>query len=155
MNIGDANDQKPEGPGLRSTRRSLPIALLRARESVMGPIREMLSQSPLNEQKWRILRVLDENGEMEQTAIAEAACLLLPSLTRILRTLETEGYVARRTDSDDRRKSIVTLMPKGRQVLIDFAPQSIAISKRLEEKFGAERLEHLLDLLEELRDTRS
>jgi len=36
---------------LRRTPLSLRIALLRARETVMGPIREMLSQSNINEQK--------------------------------------------------------------------------------------------------------
>ena len=45
----------------------------------MGPIREMLTKSGISEQKWRVLRVLDEMGPVEQTAIAEAACLLLPS----------------------------------------------------------------------------
>ena len=62
------------------TGRSLPIALLRARETVMGPIREMLAESQINEQKWRVLRVLDESGPMEQKAIAEASCLLFAFL---------------------------------------------------------------------------
>ncbi len=45
---------------LCQTNRSLPIALLRARETVMGPIRDMLATSGVNEQKWRVLRVLQE-----------------------------------------------------------------------------------------------
>ena len=39
---------------LPSTRRSLPIALMRSREQVMAPIRAMLRASGLTEQQWRV-----------------------------------------------------------------------------------------------------
>ena len=64
--------------GFRKTKRSLPIALLRAREQVMEPIRAMLADSGVTEQKWRVLRVLEEAGEIEPTVIAREACLHLP-----------------------------------------------------------------------------
>ena len=41
---------------LPSTSRSLPIALIRAREGVMAPIREMLAETGITEQQWRVLR---------------------------------------------------------------------------------------------------
>ncbi|MCR9055691.1 MAG: hypothetical protein NXI02_00005, partial [Rhodobacteraceae bacterium] len=68
---------------LPSTKRSVPIALIRAREKVMGPIREMLSDCGITEQQWRILRVLEEFGPQDASSLAERACLLLPSQTRI------------------------------------------------------------------------
>ncbi len=71
-------DDDPQ-PELRSTDRSLAISLLRTRESVMQPIREMLSKSGISEQKWRVLRVVAESGPMDQTVLADRACLLLPS----------------------------------------------------------------------------
>jgi homoprotocatechuate degradation regulator HpaR len=135
---------------LRRTGRSLPIALLRARETVMSPIRVMLSESGISEQKWRVIRVLDEGGPMEQTALAKAACLLLPSLTRMLRAMEEEGLLTRAVDDVDRRKSIVRITDAGRKVLHDHAKTSAAIAKDLEDRFGPEKLEQLLDLLEEL-----
>ncbi|MGB3244905.1 MAG: homoprotocatechuate degradation operon regulator HpaR [Sulfitobacter sp.] len=138
---------------LRHTDRSLPIALLRARETVMSPIRVMLSRSGISEQKWRVIRVLDESGPMEQTALAKAACLLLPSLTRMLRAMEDEGLLTRAVDADDRRKSIVRITDTGRKVLGDHADDSVTIAAELEQRFGAEKLEKLLDLLEELTET--
>ena len=128
---------------LRRTRRSLPIALLRARETVMGPIREMLSQSDINEQKWRVLRVLDERGPCELTQVAKDACLLLPSLTRIIRAMEEEGLASRSTDEVDRRKTIA--------LIVAHLAESNAIFARLERDFGHEKLEELLDLLDELQ----
>lgn len=137
-------------PEIRRTSRSLPIALLRARETVMGPIREMLAQSGINEQKWRVLRVLDEEGPMEQTALAARACLLLSSLTRILKTMEGEGMLTRASDPGDRRKSIVSVTDKGRGLIRTHLPQAEAIFAALTARYGAERMEELLDLLEEL-----
>jgi homoprotocatechuate degradation regulator HpaR len=123
---------------LRGTRRSLPIALLRARETVMGPIREMLSQSNINEQKWRVLRVLDERGPTELTQVAKDACLLLPSLTRIIRAMEEEGLATRMTEA-------------GRALILAHMAESNAIFARLERDFGQEKVEQLLDLLDELQ----
>jgi homoprotocatechuate degradation regulator HpaR len=137
---------------LRRTDRSLPIALLRARETVMAPIRVMLSESGISEQKWRVIRVLAEAGPMEQTALAERACLLLPSLTRMLRSLESEGLLTRAADEKDGRKSIVSVTNKGRQVITNHADASREIFLELENRFGAKRLETLLDLLEDLTD---
>ena len=131
---------------LRRTRRSLPIALLRARETVMGPIREMLSQSDINEQKWRVLRVLDERGPCELTQVAKDACLLLPSLTRIIRAMEEEGLASRSTDEVDRRKTIATITDAGRALIVAHLAESNAIFARLERDFGHEKLEELLDL---------
>jgi homoprotocatechuate degradation regulator HpaR len=135
----------------RRTNRSLPIALLRARETVMGPIRVMLATSGLNEQKWRILRVLDEGGPLELTHLATEACLLLPSLTRIIRPMQVEGLIARHTPLTDKRKGIVAITDKGRQVILDHAAANAAIVADLQASFGAERLELLLDLLDALQ----
>lgn len=140
-------------PPFRRTQRSLPIALLRAREKVMSPIRDMLSASPVSEQKWRVLRVLDEAGPLDQKRIAAEACLLLPSLTRMLQGMEAEGFVARSGDAQDRRRTIVSITPAGRDLIRQFAAPSNDILGRLEESFGRERLETLLDLLDDLQKT--
>jgi homoprotocatechuate degradation regulator HpaR len=137
----------------RRTNRSLPIALLRARETVMAPIRVMLSQSGISEQKWRVIRVLEEVGPLEQTTLAKEACLLLPSLTRMLQSMEEEGLLTRASDENDRRKSIVRITAAGRKVLSDHSASSAAIAARLEERYGGENLEQLLDLLDELTES--
>ena len=140
-----------DDPPLRRTGRSLPIALLRARETVMGPIRDMLATSGVNEQKWRVLRVVQEFGPMELTHVAQQACLLLPSLTRIIRAMEDEGLIARTTPDADRRKTIVTVTEAGSSLIRAHAGASHAIFAQLEQDFGHDNLETLLDLLEKLQ----
>lgn len=132
------------------TTQSLPIALLRARERVMGPIRQMLADVGITEQQWRVLRVLTEGGAMEPTRIADEACLLLPSLTRILQKLEENGYIERQPDKKDRRKQVVTIRDKGRDIIEANLGTSIALTNDVRNRLGEERFDALLDLLQEL-----
>lgn len=138
-------------PPLRQTRRSLPIALLRARESVMGPVRDILAQSGVNEQKWRVLRVLQEMGPLELSQVAQEACLLLSSLTRMVPPMLAEGLIARSTPPKDRRKTVIAITPGGEALIRAHAAQSAALFARIEVGFGRERLDLLLDLLEDLQ----
>lgn len=134
------------------TSRSLPIALLRAREKVMGPIRAMLADAGVTEQQWRVLRVLNEEGPQEPTHIAERACLLLPSLTRILQKLEHKGLIARRLHPEDRRRQIVEVSAKGVQIIHDNLAVSMKHAERIRAHLGPNRHELLLDLLNELNE---
>lgn len=140
-----------EAPPFRQTRRSLPIALLRAREKVMGPLRDMLATSGVNEQKWRVLRVLQEKGPQELSQVAAEAVLLLSSLTRMVGPMVDEGLITRTTPPEDRRKSVVAITPVGLALVNAHAGQSAAILGRIEAEFGPDRLEQLLDLLEDLQ----
>ncbi|RMD94877.1 MAG: homoprotocatechuate degradation operon regulator HpaR [Alphaproteobacteria bacterium] len=136
----------------RPTARSLPIALLRAREAVMAPVREMLAEAGLTEQQWRVLRVLDEDGPSDATRIAARACLLAPSLSRILAGMERRGLVRRAADATDRRRAVVSLTDAGRAVLAANAERANALAEALAARLGAARMELLLDLLNRLAE---
>jgi len=96
--------------------------------------------------------VLEETGEIEPTVIASEACLHLPSLSRILKTMEADGLVQRKEDLADRRKTLVAISEAGRAILARHSEQSVAIFLELEERMGKEKIEAVLDLLEELLD---
>lgn len=137
---------------LRETQRSLPMALLRARETVMAPIREMLAEAGVTEQQWRVLRVLEEAGPTETTVLARQASLLAPSLTRMVQTLVKKELVTRRPDQSDARRQVIDIAPSGRAMLAAYRDEAQAIALDLEERFGRRRLEQLLDLLNALDD---
>lgn len=139
----------PQAAPLRypPTARSLPIALLRAREAVMGPIRVMLADAGVTEAQWRVLRVLDESGPMAPSAVARAACLQPPSATRIIQTLVEKGMAARLPDGQDRRRQLVSLLPPGRAVILANLAESRRIAAEVERRLGTERHALLLDLL--------
>ena len=135
---------------LRSTSRSLPIALLRARETVMAPIREMLADAGVTEQQWRVLRVLDEAGPLDGTKVSRRASLLAPSLTRITQTLQSKGLVTCTGSEIDRRRQMLDITSEGRDLLAQYRDQAAEIASNLEARLGTERLNLLLDLLNEL-----
>ena len=138
------------GKRLPSTRRSLPIALMRSREKVMGPIRDMLKVSGITEQQWRVLRVLSESGAQDLTQISVKASLLMPSLSRIIKKLREEGLIVSQTNDEDRRRQIVRIGTKGQKIIDDNLPQAMKIAEELQQHLGLERHEQLLDLLETL-----
>ena len=137
----------------RNTRRSLPIALLRAREAVMTHFRPMLAAHDLTEQQWRVIRILGENGTVDASEVAERAFILAPSLTRIIKSLEERGLIAKERDEADGRRVLLKISPIGLRIIEQVTPESRVIYSALERKFGEEKINLLLDLLGELSDT--
>ncbi len=133
----------------RATSRSLPIALLRAREAVMAHFRPMLQRHGITEQQWRVIRVLAENNELEVTQLAKQAFVLGPSLSRILRTLESRNLVTKRRDKNDGRRYWLALTDKAHALIGDVQPDSIRIYGELEDRLGREQINELLTILDE------
>ncbi len=137
---------------LSATQRTLPIALLRAREAVMDRFRPMLRNIDVTEQQWRVLRVVQETEGIDATQLARAACVLAPSLTRILKSLESRGLIAQGRDENDRRRTLVRLTEEGNALLHEAGLVSARIYAEIETKLGAERIADLLDALERMTD---
>lgn len=132
---------------LPSTKRSLPIALIRAREGVMSPIREMLSETGITEQQWRVLRVLAEYGRLDAKTLADRSSLLFPSLTRIAATLRDKGLITQQRDDQDRRRQFIEITAEGQRIIDDHSPQAATIVAGFKATLGEENYERLLDLL--------
>ena len=137
------------GPVSRE-RRSLAIGLLRAREAVMSHFRPMLAAHDVTEQQWRVIRALAEEGTLDATEVAEMAFILAPSLTRMIRSLEERGFVTRHKDRADGRRVLLELAPAGRAIIDEVMADSRRIYADIYARFGAERVEDLLDMLDEL-----
>ncbi len=136
---------------LEKTQLALPISLLRTREQVMERFRPMLAARGVTEQQWRVLRVLQESGEVDASTLADHACLMLPSLTRITRTLTDAGWVATRKDPKDGRRALVTITEAGRAFMQKAAPESAAVYAQIEAAVGPQKMQQLQDLLLEVR----
>jgi homoprotocatechuate degradation regulator HpaR len=135
---------------IRDDRRSLPIALLRAREAVMQYFRPLHRRGKTTEQQWRVIRVLHFDGEMDAGELAKRSYLLAPSLSRILRDLEAKGYLKRRPGDDDSRQSLLSLSPKAASMVAAVASRLDRVHDEIAARFGNGRLEELLALLAEL-----
>ena len=134
-------------PKLPSTSRSLPIALIRAREGVMAPIRDMLSETGVTKQQWRVLRVLSEYGMLDSTTLADRSSLLVPSLTRMTVTMRDKGLITQTRDKVDRRRQLIEITAEGQKFIDDRTGQTMQIVADFKAKLGPENYESLLDLL--------
>jgi len=141
---GRAKVPQSEKESLRSFRRSLPVLLLRARETVLSYFRPMLRANGLTEQQWRVLRALDSEGAMEAAELARVANILPPSLSRILKLMERKDWITRRTEPTDLRRSVIGLSRKGRAVIRKIAPQAEALHGRVTKDFGTEEVDALV-----------
>jgi len=132
---------------MRPFERSLPMALLRARESVMRGFRRLLREHGLNEQEWRIIRALVEVDQMEIGELAERVFILKPSATRTVKNLQARNIVARTRSAKDQRRAFISLTPLGRDIFERFAPHSEREYARITKLLGSENMELLYSLL--------
>ena len=138
---------------LPKTSQSLPIALIQARESIMAPIREMLVDCGLTEQQWRVLRVLAEFGPQDAKQLAERACLLPPSLTRITRTMCNQGLMKQDQDRQDRRRQKLAITANGQQIIAHNRTRALDIVDDYKKRLGEKDYNTLLDLLGRMANT--
>jgi homoprotocatechuate degradation regulator HpaR len=136
------------------TSRSLAIAMLRAREAMMLSFRPVLAKHGFTEQQWRVLRVLGEKGTSDAGQVAFDACILAPSLSRIIGKLEKDDYISRFIDSKDGRRVNLSLTKTGQDTLNKIAPDMELIYKAIQKRYGEEKLTNLLDILSEISEWR-
>ena len=133
---------------IRGFNQSLPMMLLKAREAAMSRFRPMLRRHNLTEQRWRVIRVIYEHNHIDAGELAENSFLLSPSLTRILRYLESEKIVLRSGDIKDLRRSVFRLTNKGKEIINRVAPETEAIYSDIEHIFGSREFSKIFNLLE-------
>ncbi|SEB59858.1 homoprotocatechuate degradation operon regulator HpaR [Pseudomonas marginalis] len=136
---------------MRKPRQSLTLSLLQAREAAMSFFRPSLNQHGLTEQQWRVIRILSQHDELEIYQLAELACILRPSMTGVLVRMEAAGLVHRRKAEQDQRRVLVTLAEKGKASFKSMSQCMEENYQRLQAQLGAEKLQTLLGLLDELK----
>ena len=121
--------------------------MLRAREALMISFRPILAKHGFTEQQWRVLRVLGEKGPADAGQVAVDACILAPSLSRIIGKLENEKFISRFVDQKDGRRVNLLLTPLGEETLKKIVPDMDVVYKSIQRRYGEEKLTKLLELL--------
>ena len=121
--------------------------MLRAREAIMMSFRPILAKHGFTEQQWRVLRVLGEKGSSDAGQVAFDACILAPSLSRIIGKLENEKFISRFVDKKDGRRVNLVLTPRGEETLNKIVPDMDVVYKNIQKRYGEEKLAKLLELL--------
>ena len=114
----------------------------------MAPIRDMLANTGISEQQWRVLRVLAEYGPLDSSTLAEKASLLHPSLTRMVYSMEKKGLVTQTRSDVDRRRQVVEIATAGQDIIDGNREHSLRIVADFKARVGEKSYEQLIDLLE-------
>ena len=99
------------------------------------------------------LAVVERHGPLTLGALAEHEQVAPPSVTRVVAKLETDGFLTRQPDPDDRRVTRVAVTTKGRNLLVASRRRKTAwLTTRLESMDPDQRarLADALDVLDAL-----
>ncbi|MFL1453986.1 homoprotocatechuate degradation operon regulator HpaR [Marinobacter sp. GN3S48] len=133
------------------TRPSLTLTLLQAREAAMAFFRPALNEHGLTEQQWRVIRILNQHKEVEVYRLAELACILKPSMTGVLNRMIRDGYVIKRKSDTDQRRVHVRLTEKGENAFAAMKEDMERNYQRIQDQFGKDKMQELLQLLNEFK----
>ncbi len=143
---------QPEFSYIQDLDHSLPMSLLKAREAVMARFAPILREHGLSSQQWRVLRVLTEESPIDATALARRSLLMMPSLSRILRSMAARSLVQREVDDKDHRRVRISITDEGRKLVDQLTPYNAARYAHIEKLLGKEKLGELYRLLHETID---
>lgn len=129
---------------------SLLIALLQAREVVLGYFRPTLKAHQLTEQQWRIIRILAKTPSLDFHLLAQKSCILRPSLTGILTRMEKAGIIHRLKPLSDQRKLYLSLTDEGTALYHRVQAEVETGYQALELQFTPEKVRQLYALLDDL-----
>ncbi len=146
--------KKSEDLGLVPVGKTLPILLVRARDVLLSYWRDVLAEMNFTEQQWRVLRVTAELGPLDISRLSSETALHMPSVTRILQTLDKRGYITRRRDEADSRRSWIDVTDKTREKMAEAGKHSDAIYGEILASFDESKMDELIRLLNEFTDIR-
>ena len=115
----------------------------------------LLSAHGLTYPQYLVLLVLWENDAQPVNDIAKRLCLETNTVTPLLKRMEAEGFIKREKGSEDGRKVIVSLTPKGKALeeqaaCIPFEISGAAACRSITEETAPELYRTMDDLIETL-----
>ena len=146
-----ALDAKHENPQMKPhiTNKNLPQLLIKTRESLLSHFRPIFQHFDLTEQQWRILRSLDELGQLEPRQLCELCQIQSPSMVGMLTRMEQIGLISRHKIPKDQRRMLIRLAPKGDQLVSKMAGLIDAQYQYIERAMGKPVLDDLFNALEQ------
>ncbi|MDE2429862.1 MAG: homoprotocatechuate degradation operon regulator HpaR [Burkholderiales bacterium] len=131
------------------TNRNLPQLFLRARTALMAHFRPILGHFGLTDQQWRILRVLDEFGQLEPRELCNLCQILSPSMAGVLTRMEEIDLITRAPVASDQRRVLVSLSERGLQLMAEIAPLIDQQYQHIEKVIGKQSINNLILALEQ------
>lgn len=134
-----------------------PMALVGRLQRVVAALRPLLDATHarfgLSGELFDVLAALRRSGapyELTPTQLYRGMMLSSGAMTNRIDRLESEGFVERRPDPQDRRGTLVRLTPKGKTLIDDAVTEHVANERRLLQALDGREREQLAALLSKL-----
>lgn len=136
---------------MTQTYRNLPFLLLKAREELMTKFRPILNKYNVTEQQWRVIRALNEHGDLEPRQLCQHCIILSPSMAGILKRME-EASLIQKIPMEDQRRIGIRLTEQATEIH-DQAQKELNLQyKVIEERVGEKDIKMLYTLLDDVID---
>lgn len=110
----------------------LPYRLSVLSNSISSAIaRSYQSRFQLSITEWRVLAVLGRYPGLSGSEVVERTAMDKVAVSRAVNSLLEAGRLARSTDEDDRRRSVLVLTPAGQEVYDEIVPEALAYERAL------------------------
>ncbi len=106
-----------------------------------------LKANDLTTYQFGTLMQLYKSGSLTQKEISEFINSDEPSTARLMNRLEEKGFIKRTADKKDKRKKVISLTPKGRELLNELLPCVMEVGKGFTSKISEQENKTLYALL--------
>lgn len=128
------------------------LNLQRANDQIQIHFTRLFRQYDLTPSQYNILRILrGEAKPMKSLEIADRTITVVPGITGLLDRLEEAGLVHRERSVNDRRKVLVSITPKGTELLKKLDKPLLELHRRVLGHLSADELQELNRLLNKAR----
>ena len=127
-------------------------SIMRAQQIVMSRLNDALAEWELTFPRYEALMLLhfSSSGSLPMGKMGERLQVHRTSITNVVDGLERQGYVERTPHEHDRRTTLASITPRGREVA-DAATRALNEMRFGTEPLGTAQMEELFTLLRALR----
>lgn len=103
--------------------------------------------------EWRVIAVLGRYSGLSANQVAERTAMDKVAVSRALARLVERGLIARNTDDDDRRRSVLALSARGKRIHTQIAPLALQMERKLLAGLSRDEKQMLDALLDKLAES--
>ena len=129
----------------------LPLKFMKAAQGIqLAFTRQLSTDFDIGIAEWRLLSALHEEQDIAANEVAAIAGMDKVQVSRAVSRALGHELVSRRRDQDDRRRTVLNLTDKGREVVKASEPVAKRFDEELRTKLGKDSHEQLENQLREL-----
>jgi len=129
----------------------LPYRLSVLTNTISNAIATVYSQQfELSIPAWRVMAILGRFDNLSAAELVDKTAMDKVAISRAVSLLLDKQYLTRREDSEDRRRSVLSLSPKGRETYAQIVPLAQRYEQDLLQKLSADEVDQLHSLIDRL-----